>query len=439
MGSSPCLVGIPCGAAHPGVGADLSFSTWWPRKISIGVGVWNAYDSAPHEGASMAGDETTTADTSGAASSAAMLELAELVAAINADADDPRWKFESAQDRASYREFAMHSLQHALQFWLEADPVRPWFHRWFSPTLKLLGDNPDTVYYGTVIDPTRTYRLRGNTANASYTSFTVEVGTAGGSMSQRLGHTLNDTEFDIDAAGNFELIVGPDQPAAGPRNWLRLDPGAGSITTRHYFEWERCVALDPTLDVPLTITPLDDPGPPPVPDDAATAANIRRAITFLRSVTVDWGHNPTAPGAIPWVSAEPNTFANPLADDGNLAIGYAAADNVYRSARWVLEPDEALVITGRFPRCRFANIVLFNNHMQTPNHDRRLVSLNRVQTVHEPDGSFRMVLAHRDPGGPNWLDTRGLHHGTMFWRFLLPDEPLYDLHTELVPFDSLGS
>ena len=148
------------------------------------------------------------------------------------------------------------------------------------------------------------------------------------------------------------------------------------------------MALDPTLDVPLTITPLDDPGPPPVPDDAATAANIRRAITFLRSVTVDWGHNPMPPGAIPWVSAEPNTFTNPPADDGNLAIGYAAADNVYRSARWALEPDEALVITGRFPRCRFANIVLFNNHMQTPNHDRRLVSLNRVQTVHEPDGTL---------------------------------------------------
>ena len=137
------------------------------------------------------------------------------------------------------------------------------------------------------------------------------------------------------------------------------------------------------------------------------------------------------------MSPEPNRFTNPPVDDGNLAIGYAAADNVYRSARWDLAPDDALVITGRFPRCRFANIVLFNPHMQTPNYDRRLVSLNRVQTVHEPDGSFRMVLAHRDPGVPNWLDTRGLRKGTMFWRFLLPDEALHDLTTELVPVDSL--
>ena len=372
-------------------------------------------------------------------SATAMAELAALVAAIEADAHDPRWNFVDEQDLASYREFAMHSLHHALQFWLEADPLRPRWNRWFTPGKKLLGDNPDTVYYGTVVDPTRVYRIRGNTANACYTSFTVELGTSGGGMSQRLGATLNDDEFDVDAAGNYELLAGPpDHPAAGTRNFLRLDPDAGSLTTRHYFEWQRCAALDPNLHIPLTIEPLVDPGPPPVPDDAAVAANIRRAMTFLRSVTVEWGHHPVPPGTIPWVSATPNEFTNPPPDDGNLGIGYAATDNVYRSARWWLGPDDALEIRGRFPRCRFANVVLFNNHMQTPSYDRRQVSLNRVQTVVEDDGSFRMVLAHRDPGVPNWLDTRGLSHGTMFWRFLLPTEPLTALETRVMRFDDIA-
>ena len=31
----------------------------------------------------------------------------------------------------------------------------------------------------------------------------------------------------------------------------------------------------------------------------------------------------------------------------------------------VLAPDEALVIRGRFPECRFANLVLWNRHIQT--------------------------------------------------------------------------
>ncbi|MCX6507429.1 MAG: hypothetical protein NTU96_10220 [Actinobacteria bacterium] len=367
-------------------------------------------------------------------STLAMAELAELVADMNADADDARWNFVSDLDRASYREFAMHCLHHSLQFWLEADPLRPRWNRWFMPNKKLLGDNPDTVYYGTVIDPTKSYRIRGNIESACYTSFTVEIGTAGGAMSQKLGHTLNDLEFEVDAAGNYELLASPT--GSGP-NWLRLDPGAGSITTRHYFEWERCAALDPSLQIPLTIEPLDDPGPPPVPDDAAVAANIRRAITFLRSVTVDWGHTPMPPGAIPWVSAEPNAFTNPADHDGNLGIGYAATDNIYRSARWKLAPDEALEIRGRWPRCTFANIVLFNNHMQTLNYDRRLVSLNRVQTEVDADGSWRMILAHSDPGLPNWLDTRGLEHGTMFWRFLIPTEPLTQLETQVVKFSDL--
>lgn len=366
-----------------------------------------------------------------------MGELAALVAEIEADAHDPRWNFVDDQDLASYREFAMHALHHGLQFWLEADPVRPRWNRWFTPGKKLLGDNPDTVYYGTVIDPTRTYRVRGNTAGACYTSFTVELGTAGGAMSQRLGATRNDDEFEVDAAGNYELLLGPAGTGSGP-NFIELDPDAGSLTTRHYFEWQRCAALDPNLHIPLTIEPLVDPGPPAVPNDAEVAANIRRAMTFLRSVTTGWGHNPMPPGAIPWVSPVPNEFTNPADHDGNLAIGYAATDNIYRSARWSLGPDEALVLTGRWPRCRFANIVLFNNHMQTPSYDRRLVSLNRVQTVCDDDGTFTMVLAHRDPGTPNWLDTRGLPRGTMFWRFLLPTEPLTQLTTRVVPFAELS-
>ena len=44
----------------------------------------------------------------------------------------------------------------------------------------------------------------------------------------------------------------------------------------------------------------------------------------------------------------------------NLEIGDAATDNAYLQCRYAPEPDQALIIRGRFPRCRFANMVLWN-------------------------------------------------------------------------------
>jgi hypothetical protein len=48
-----------------------------------------------------------------------------------------------------------------------------------------------------------------------------------------------------------------------------------------------------------------------------------------------------------------------------------------------------------------------------------------------------MILAHEDPGLPNWLDTEGRMVGLMFWRFQLPEEEIEPLTTEVVSFASL--
>lgn len=360
-------------------------------------------------------------------------ELVELMGDIERDWWREARGLPGSDDRAEARVFALNVLQHALEFWSQADPARPWFYRWFSPTKKLLGDNPDAIYYGSVIDPDRDYVVRGNLAGAVYTSFTVEAGTAGGNMSTKLGGTLNDDQIEVRPDGSYELHL---SQLPQPVNWLPLTPESGSITTRHYFEWDRPVATDPTMHIPLGIEPILDPGPPAIPTDESCAQGLRQVITFLRSVTVDW---PTGPrdAVIDWSSTEPNRFTNPPLDDGNRSIGYAAADNAYRSTRYRLGPDEALEIRGRFPQCRFANVVLNNRFIQTPPYRQRRVSLNRRQTVLEPDGSFRMILAHRDPGVPNWLDTAGAPTGTVFWRYLLPEEQPSQLETRVLSVDAV--
>ena len=118
----------------------------------------------------------------------------------------------------------------------------------------------------------------------------------------------------------------------------------------------------------------------------------------------------------PFVSLTPNEFPTPQPPGD---FGLAAFDAHYSMAPFFLGPDDALVITGRWPECRFANVCLWNRFQQTLDFRSRSVSLNRAQTVVESDGSFRIIIAHSDPGLPNWLDTEGNHFGLVFWRFFL--------------------
>jgi hypothetical protein len=364
----------------------------------------------------------------------AYAELAETLREIEAGYITSERGMNLPSERAAGRYLVANALQHGFQCWFESDPARPMFQRWLGVKKKLLGDNPDAVYYGAVVDPAGTYRIRGNIHGACYTSFAVETGAMEGHLSKGVVATLNDTEFDVAADGSYELIASAEPQ---PRNWLRLEPGAGSITTRHYWEWERSVAADPTFHVPLWIEPVEDPGPAPPMDDAAIAAGIQRVINFVRGATVDFPDLP--PEVMPaWVSNEVNRFDNSAYDESNSEIGFAAVDNAYLQARYELGPDQALVMRGRFPRCRFANVVLWNHRLQTPPYRYRNVSLNRRQTKLEPDGSFRMVIAHRDPGVPNWIDAAGLPTGMIFWRFLLPEENAPPIETERVDVASLA-
>ncbi len=359
--------------------------------------------------------------------------LAETLKEIDREYIGPDRGMETAAERAAGRYLVANALQHGFQCWFDVDPARPVFHRWLSPTKKLLGDNPDAVYYGAIADPAGTYRIRGNVHGACYTSFAVEAGAQDGHLSTGVVSTLNDNEFEVAADGSYEIIASPNPQ---PRNWLRLEPGAGTITTRHYWEWDRSVAADPTFHVPMWIEPVESPGPAAPMDDGAVAAGVRRVANFVRGATLDFPDLP--PELMPaWVSNEVNCFDQSAYDDSNTEIGYAAKDNAYLQARYEIGLDQALIMRGRFPRCRFANVVLWNHRLQTAPYRYRRVSLNRRQTELAADGRFEMIIAHRDPDRPNWLDAAGRVTGMIFWRFLLPEQNASGIETELVDFDSL--
>jgi hypothetical protein len=354
---------------------------------------------------------------------AALDELQRALDRLEAGFADPQYRLRTPGDFAEARRLLLHVLLHGLETWLEADPARPFFRPFIHQHKKLLGDNPDARYFSAVIDDRHRYRIRGNLAAATYTSFTVEL--APDPDGPGVGTTLNDTQFKAEANGDYEIVLSRDRVEG---NWMRLPEGAISLTTRHYYERQRCVNNDRLHSIPIDIGNLDPVPPRPAPGDAAIAAGIRRLTRFVEGnvLTMNADNSPA------WVSREPNRFAPPVIDDSNRAVGYAAVDNVYAMAPFVLGPDQALVIRGRFPRCRFANLVLWNRFMQTLDYETRTISRNRAQTVQDGQGGFEMIVAHRDPGRPNWLDTEGRPYGLMFWRFQLPEEPIQPLETEVI-------
>lgn len=325
-----------------------------------------------------------------------------------------------------------HILQSALYSHQEFDPERPVFNRIVSPTRSFTGDNSDAVYFETPVAAGHTYIVRGNIAGAVYTSFTMEAGAADGSYATHTSGVLNDNDIDIDADGNYEFRLG-GEPA--DRNWMAIPDDGGRITTRHYFEFPWSASASQTLDVPLSIEVLDRPPAPPRWNDERVAAALQRVINHVRSKTVA-SIQPSEDVEIPFVSRVPNLFPKPIVP-GNMA--FAAFDAAYSMAPYLIGDDEALVIKGRWPECRFGNVCLWNRWSQMYDYVNRQVSRNRANTTLDPDGGFTMVLAHSDPGHPNWIDTEGRNLGTVFWRFFLPEGEIETPMAEVVKFVDLPS
>jgi len=331
--------------------------------------------------------------------------------------------------------YLLHLLAAGCEHHLEGDPDRPMFTRVVSPQRKVLGDNPDAIYYWTRVRGDRSYRIRGAIGGAAYTSFTVHGRDAAGGSMERVVSDVSDRDLAIGADGRYEIVLSPE-PAAG--NWLRLEPDATSLVTRHYFERAESVAADPDVSIALRIEPIDPPTAPPPLDDAALAARLRALAAYLRANTLGMPAPAEAP-AYPFVSRTPNVLPRPSSFRAAGTATLGAVDIHYAMAPYLLQPDEALVMEGRLPPCRFANVMLWNMHMQTLEYRFHRTSLNRRQMSLAPDGSFRVVIAHRDPGVPDWLDTEGHRLGTVFWRILLPESPPEEIRSRVVRLDELAT
>jgi hypothetical protein len=299
-----------------------------------------------------------------------------------------------------------------LEVYLWADPAKPRFVDIVGPSRKWGGDNADAYYQFAPIDPARTYRVRGRRGDAVYFSVTVYGGPDDGRYSDRIVGTVNDSMLDFGPDGSFEFTLSPDEQPGG---WLKLDPDAVCAITRDYL-------VDPVNGrrVEWSIEALDD-APPYRERDEALARGLRAART--------------------WVVEQAKIVPLPLEDNNDVdepypvpqvTYGWAAADAAYASGTFSLKEDEALVIEGTSPECRFWNVCLWNPFLHTYNYAYEQVTLNGGQIQYEPDGSWRIVIAGRDPGMPNWLSTAGHPRGRIWFRWFHPEETPKRPSTEVI-------
>jgi hypothetical protein len=272
---------------------------------------------------------------------------------------------------------------------------------------------PDCIYVGSALKGGSTYRLWGNRGTARYVGLQVMAG---------MGSTSNALidEFELGPNGEFEIVLSAE-PHDG--NWLPLDEHATMLVVRHFFyDWEH------EVPVTMSIESLSGAAIEERSEEEPKATMARQVIAlgdFLEeNLKFFLGFsNPEAP----------NTFLPPL--DGT-AMG-AAAENRPVIGSWKLAPDEALIIEVTPPDGLYWSYSLGNVWWETIDYGNRQSSLNGHQAVADDDGKVRVVVAHRDPGVANWLDTAGHGEGPIILRCVRTDTAPVPT-TRLVPFNRLA-
>jgi len=313
---------------------------------------------------------------------------------------DPR-AGEDPLDRVEGYRLLTRFLRYGFESFLEyADPLAPQLHCATHETIKIIHENPDSLYLGSPIDGRHRYRVWGRLGTARWMSFNVHAGAFGAGGRGTAG-VLDAKELELGPQRSFELFLGG--PERGP-NWMPLPPDARSLVIRqNLVDREREEASD------LHIERLDADGPPSPLTPEAMERALTTTIGFLSAITemaLSWGS---------FLEQNPNRFADSIPPAAEI---FRDPNILFHVAWFDLAPDEALVVDVLPPACDYWMVVVHNRWLESLDYRHHRITLNDRNAVLEADGSLRVVLAHADPGHPNWLETAGHGHGTLGLRWV---------------------
>ena len=322
-------------------------------------------------------------------------------------------------DRAEGYRYLTRILRLALETQLEnAEARTPRLGLGCRPDIKLGCDNPDSHYLTAPLDSAYDYRIRGRLGSVPYLSLGAYFGGMGSPRSGCSG-SLEGSQIRLDDQGRFEIVFSVREQ---PGNWIALDPVVRphQLVVRQTFSRR----AEETL-AELSIERIGGDAAAPVLDPIVFHDRLLAAAAYVKNNTAlfaDWARA---------FQANPNE-ARPLD-----AMGAQGDPNLfYLQGYWELEADQALLLEFRPPVCDYWNFQLNNYWLESLEHRDHRIDLNHAAARPESDGRVRIVVAHRDPAHPNWIETAGHARGTMGLRIVKGKEKP-QVEQRVVAFDAI--
>ena len=298
-----------------------------------------------------------------------------------------------------------------LAFDYERD--HPFLQSGTGPFTKMGLDNPDTLYFGTRVQPGREYVVNGRRGTTTDLSFQMLGGEYTDTEVPDSETAFDDRKLDIADDGTFEWRVTPDKPSQ-------------LLIREVYNDWS---AQRGTVTVERTDTV--GTAPPPltraiIEKRYATAGKqlVNRVKTWLQFP--QWFY----------LNIPVNTMVAPRLTPGGLATQYSSAGH------YELRDDQALIITLPVTDAPYLGFQLGSLWYISLDYINHQTSLNGTQAQADPDGKIRIVVANQNPGVTNWVETLDHRKGFLQFRWQRVSRELTEAdgpQVELVDVDKVAA
>jgi len=315
-------------------------------------------------------------------------------------------KPEDPQTRQETYRMMMSALAGGYFGLVYTDPDYPEWVPMLSSALNFAAPVPDFTYTYAPIRGEGTYRITGHRGTTLFAVLTVSETYFTRTDTPKPGLANYDLdELTIDDEGRFDVILSPERPAGHEGDWWYLDPAATNLAVRHaMYDWVN------EVDPRMTIERLDVPAARPRASAAELSSRMDEIAQWVEYSIQHW--------LVHLADSREKDIVNRFEIYDYSGFTGSSWPQVYLEGLFDIAEDEALIIETELPEeVRYWSFMLADDLFATIDWTNRQSSLNGHQARLDGDGRFRGVVAARDPGIPNWLDTGGYLQGAIQGRW----------------------